>query len=171
MMGTVLRRVLLVAVPIFVVGCGSAPEPAAVEQGSAEMMGVTPGTSINAIMVALVDHAGHNLWNVEKEGMAPKTDADWLTVEEHAVQLIAAAPAITSGGTGVTDMIWSHNPSWRAHAQQMADAGAAALAAANARNLDALVAANGQVVESCEGCHKEFKPDLPTEGIVHTHDH
>jgi hypothetical protein len=33
------------------------------------------------------------------------------------------------------------------------------------------VAANGQVVESCEGCHKEFKPDLPTEGIVHTHDH
>jgi cytochrome c556 len=53
----------------------------------------------------------------------------------------------------------------------MADAGAAALAAANARNLDALVAANGQVVESCEGCHKEFKPDLPTEGIVHTHDH
>jgi len=35
----------------------------------------------------------------------------------------------------------------------------------------ALVAANRQLVESCEQCHKEFKPALPTEGIVHIHAH
>jgi hypothetical protein len=29
---------------------------------------VKPEVSINAVMVALVDHAGHQLWNVEVEG-------------------------------------------------------------------------------------------------------
>ena len=37
------------------------------------------------------------------------------------------------------------------------------------KNLGALVKANGQLVESCEQCHKAFKPNLPTEGILHPH--
>jgi cytochrome c556 len=43
----------------------------------------------------------------------------------------------------------------------MSDAGQAALKATEGKDLKALVAANGQLVESCEGCHKEFKPELP----------
>ncbi len=57
-----------------------------------------PEVSINAVMVALVDHAAHNLWEVEREGRAPKTEADWENVVEHAVQMVAAGPAITVGG-------------------------------------------------------------------------
>ena len=53
----------------------------------------------------------------------------------------------------------------------MSDAAVAALKAAEGKNLDALVAADGQLVDSCESCHKEFKPELPSEGIVHTHAH
>ena len=87
------------------------------------------------------------------------------------MQIVAAGPAITAGGTGSTDATWANAPTWRAHAQAMSDAGLAALTAAQGRNQDALVEANGRLVESCEGCHKEFKPDLPTEGIVHTHMH
>jgi cytochrome c556 len=120
-------------------------------------------------MVALVDHAGHQLWNVEVEGKAPKTDADWENVEEHAVQIAAAGPAITVGGTGPSDAVWVKSRSWQAHAQRMSDAGVAAMNAAKSKNFNALVTANGQLVESCVGCHKEFKPDLPTEGILHSH--
>jgi hypothetical protein len=25
------------------------------------------------------------------------------------------------------------------------------------------------MIEACEGWHREFKPDLPTEGVVHPH--
>ena len=128
-----------------------------------------PEVSINAVMVALVDHAGHQLWNVEVEGKAPKTDADWENVEEHAVQMAAAGPAITVGGTGPSDAIWVKSPTWQGHAQRMSDAGVAAMKAAKSKNLEALVQANGQLVQSCIACHKEFKPDLPTEGIVHGH--
>jgi cytochrome c556 len=53
----------------------------------------------------------------------------------------------------------------------LSNAGLAALKAAEAKNLEALVAANGQVVEACESCHKQFKPALPSEGITHTHAH
>lgn len=120
-------------------------------------------------MVALIDHAAHNLWDVEREGRKPTTDADWQTVSEHATQIAAAGAAITAGGTGPSDDLWSSAAAWRSHAQRMSAAGVQALRAAESRNFDALVVANGQLVESCESCHKEFKPSLPTEGIVHRH--
>jgi hypothetical protein len=53
----------------------------------------------------------------------------------------------------------------------MSDARVAALNAAKSKNFEALVAANGGLVESCEQCHKAFKPELPSEGIVHPHTH
>lgn len=154
--------------------CNTAPAPAPeASTGSTQSASTAavPEVSINAVMVALVDHAAHNLWDVEREGKAPKSDADWANVVEHAVQIAAAGPAITVGGTGANDGVWVRTASWRAHAQRMSDAGVAALKAANSKNLESLVAANGQLVETCEACHKEFKPDLPTEGIVHGHAH
>ena len=125
--------------------------------------------SINAEMVALVDHAGHELWDVEKAG--PKATIDWANVEHHAIQLAAAGTLVRSAGTGVSDREWVASASWQKWAQAMSDAGMAAHKAAQAKNRDALVAANGQLVESCEGCHKELKPALPSEGITHSHEH
>jgi hypothetical protein len=142
------------------------PEPAAAPPTTSA---ISPSVSINAMMVDLVDHAGHNLWAVEREGKAPKKDADWENVEEHAVQLVAAASAITAGGTGPNDLVWIGTPSWRGRAQRLADAATEAVGAAQAKKLDALVAANGKIVEACEGCHKEFKPSLPSEGLAHKH--
>jgi cytochrome c556 len=85
--------------------------------------------------------------------------------------MAAAGPAITAGGTGSNDNVWAGSASWRGHAQRMSDAGVAAFTAAQGKNLEALLKANGQLVESCESCHKEFKADLPTEGIAHGHAH
>jgi hypothetical protein len=163
--------------------CGSAPDAETTttpESASSADAGagagspparITPGVSVNAIMVGLVDHAAHNLWNVEQENRAPKSEDDWEIIAEHAIQIVAAGPAITSGGTGVTDNVWADSASWRNYAQQMSNAGGAAFNAARERNLDALVKANGELVQSCESCHKEFKPELPSEGIVHGHAH
>jgi len=159
---------------LLLVACGGpAQQPA--QQSSvaspAPATAVKPEVSINAVMVALVDHAGHQLWNVERDGGAPRTDADWAAVQEHAVQLAAAGPAISVGGTGPSDNIWVQSPDWRRDAQAMSDAAMSAMNAAKAKNFEELVAANGRIVESCESCHKQFKPELPTEGIVHTHAH
>ena len=156
--------------------CTAAPAPPASQPSPAPAAPpppaptvLNPTVSINEVMVDVIDHAGHNLWQVERRGKAPKTDQDWDNVEEHAVQLLAAATTITVGGTGPNDKVWISTPSWREHAKKMADAAADAMAAGQNKKFDALVAANGKLVDACEGCHKEFKPNLPSEGITHRH--
>jgi cytochrome c556 len=158
-----------------IVGCSS---PAPVEQqkpaqpaAEAAAASVRSPVSINAEMVTIVDHAGHQLWDVERPGKAPKTDADWANIEEHATQIAAAGALVAVPGTGVHDVTWTGSPGWQKWARAMSDAGLAAVKASQQRNLDQLVAANGQLVDACESCHKEFKPELPSEGIVHAHEH
>ena len=147
----------------------SAPAPAAAAKPAEPA--VTPTLSFNALMVSLIDNAGHVLWDVEKEGFAPKDDADWLEVEDHGVQLAAAATLLQLGGTGPADNGWVQQVGWKTNAQAMGVAGMAASAAAKARNKEALVKANGELVAACEGCHKQFKPSLPTEGLAHQRPH
>jgi len=127
--------------------------------------------SLNAAMVRLVDHSAHDLWDIEQPGRQPKTENDWENVEHHATQVVLAGATIRLEGTGVHDREWVMDEKWQAAAKAMSDAGVAALAAAEARNFEGVVAANGQLAESCESCHKEFKPSLPSEGIIHKHTH
>jgi hypothetical protein len=132
---------------------------------------VVSPVSINAEMVRIVDHAGHQLWNAEKPEMAPKTDADWENIVEHATQVAAAGVLIRLEGTGPNDRTFVQDPDWQKFAMAVSAAGMAALKAGEARNREALVAANGQLVEACESCHRQFKPALPSEGIMHIHAH
>ena len=113
-----------------VVGC-SAPanqQPAAsfqpaqpVTQPAPSLQG--PPVSINAEMVSFVDHAGHALWDVEREGKAPKTDADWALVEDHATQLAAAGSLLMLPGTGVNDKMLTDQPDWQKWTRTLSDAG------------------------------------------------
>ena len=73
-------------------------------------------------------------------------------------------------GTGPNDRTFVQDPDWQKFARALSTAGLAALKAGEAKS-QALVAANGQLVETCEGCHKQFKPALPSEGIMHSHLH
>ena len=145
------------------VGCNRAG------QQTASPLPVPPGFSINAEMVGLVDHAAHALWDVEREEHAPKSDEDWAEVEDSAVQLAAAGTVIALGGTGPADPGWAQLPDWTRFSRDLRDAALLARTAAQGKNLDALVKVNGQIVDVCEGCHKQFKPELPTERIVHRH--
>jgi hypothetical protein len=139
----------------------SGTQPAAAPQG--------PPVSINAEMVSFVDHAAHALWDVERNGNAPKTDEDWALVEDHATQLAAAGSLLRLPGTGVNDKTLTVQPDWEKWTRALSDAGTGALTASKAKDLKALVAANSQLVDACEGCHKRFKPALPSEGINHRH--
>ncbi len=156
---------------VLLYGCSTAVEqPQGNQPPSRLQPAVSPGVSINALMVAWIDHSGHALWDVEQEGRAPKTDADWREVERHATQLVASGTLIALGGTGPADPGWAQSPDWQRYSQELTNAGAAALNATRTRNFEALVTANGQLVEVCENCHKEFKPEVPTEGKTHQPD-
>jgi hypothetical protein len=126
---------------------------------------VAPETSINALMVALVDHAAHEIW--EAASAATLTGRDWQTVEQHAIQLIAAGSLISIGGTGREDENWAATPAWQEWSRALSEGGLAALAAVESADQEALHAAGERIVDTCFGCHDRFKPDAPTEGLMH----
>jgi hypothetical protein len=165
---------LIPSVVCLLAACGRTPDtrqasaPAPATPATIE---VTSPVSINAVMVRVVDHAAHRLWDVERDGMAPRTDADWETLEEHATQVAAAGALIRLEGTGVNDRTFVQQKDWQTWAKTVSDAGLDAFKAAEGRNLQGLVVANGKLVDACEGCHKRFKPAIPSEGITHTHVH
>lgn len=147
-------------------GCQATEDDAPVTAATSQ---VEPATSINAVMVGVVDHAAHHIWDIGRDGMAPQDDRDWDEVTHAAIQLIAAGPYLTLGGTGQMDAEWVAQPGWQGWARALEAAGVAALDAGNRRDLDGVLAAGDELIMACEGCHTEYKPDLPTEGIVHPH--
>lgn len=164
----------VVVVVLMIAGCSAPKEeqaaaPAAVPAPAPSAPVVKLATSLNAAMVRIVDHSAHDLWEIERTGNQPKTEDAWGLVEHHATLVVGAGAVIQLEGTGVHDREWVADEKWQAAAKAMTDAGVAALKAAEARNFDGVVAANGLLAESCESCHKEFKPSLPSEGILHKH--
>jgi hypothetical protein len=175
-MTTTLRYALMGALGVcLAAGCSAPAEPpprsAQVPPAAASAPELVSPVSINAEMVWLVDHASHQLWNVEQPERAPKTAADWENLVEHATQIAAAGVLMRLPGTGPSDRTFVQHPDWQKYSVAISTAGMAALKAAEAKNQEALVTANGQLVEACEGCHTQFKPALPTEGITHRHAH
>lgn len=122
-------------------------------------------TSINEIMVMAVDYAAHWIWDAQQE--PPATEEDWFRIRVHATQLVALGSVIALGGTGVADNGWVRSPEWVRDSQALVAASLNALEAAESQNLDALNAAGDQLVETCTSCHDTFKPELPTEGLLH----
>lgn len=126
--------------------------------------------SINAVMVTLIDHSAHYIWDY---GVMERniTDEEWLTVEYYAIQLAASGPLITLGGSGPMDKVWMQSPMWIEFSRQMSNAAMLALEASSNKDKAQLVSAGDILVGTCEACHAAFKPDVPTEGYLHMPDY
>jgi cytochrome c556 len=122
--------------------------------------------SINQVMVAVVDDAAHMIWeggNTQK----PLTKGQWQTIELHTYQLQAAATLISMGGTGKSDAGWTASPGFQANVRKLSAMAITARHAVDTKDQKALRKAGDDLVTVCEGCHKQFKPSAPTEGIYH----
>ena len=144
-------------------------EPEPTQETAAPAPSVPLGVSINAVMVGLVDHASHSIWEAATPEKAPKNDKAWEEVQHHAIQLAGAGSVIAMPGTGSADAAWVKNPEWQGYAKALSEAGVMAWDAAKQKDVKALSDAGDKLVGTCEGCHKAYKGELPTEGIVHPH--
>lgn len=154
-----------------VTACGPTAPTKAPDQvaAAASATAPKPALSVNEMMVMIVDRPGELLWDVEKPGHGPKTDEAWYQLENHAVEVQSAATLIQLGGTGPADADWAAKPGWKTSAEALGVAAQHSRAAAKAKDLVALVKANGEIVDACEACHKEFKPEIPTGGLFMHH--
>jgi len=122
--------------------------------------------SINAVMVSLVDQAAHEIWDGGNQDR-DLTDREWLLIEQHSLQLAAAGTVISLGGTGPADRGWALSPAWQDWSRKLGVIALEAKQAVDAKSKVALRDAGDKLTDTCESCHKIFKPDVPTEGIMH----
>ncbi|MDP3492904.1 MAG: hypothetical protein Q8R82_07305 [Hyphomonadaceae bacterium] len=119
--------------------------------------------SINAIMVALVDHASEPLW---LDAYEPPATADrWLEAQYNAYQMAISGKLIQLAGTGPNDADWVTDPDWIKMSDELSAAGMDALQASIMQDAAMLNTAGDRLVAACEACHKQFKPGLTSMGI------
>jgi hypothetical protein len=106
--------------------------------------------SMSDLMVKIIYPASDALFYIESR--TPKTDAEWTALEGQALMLAESANLLMLPGRA------RDQKQWMADSKLMLDAGAAAVKAAKAKNVEAIVALSDQLYESCTACHKHYRP-------------
>lgn len=135
------------------VACGGGGEPAQARLP----------ISINEVMASLINHAADPIWAAAWRN--PQTEREWRELEHLARQLQVGGALLAIPGRGPLDEEWTSNSDWGGYAADLSAAAGRAVDAARGRNAQQVAAAGDQIVEICEGCHIDFKPDLPTMNI------
>lgn len=140
----------------------AAPEPAVTSAPASDAAVSRLPVSLNAVMVAMVNHAADPIWVAAWRN--PETDAEWRELERRAVQLELAGTLLGVPGTGPLDDAWAGSEDWQRWSNDMRVVGENAVRAVQSRDMEAISLVGDDLVEICEGCHIQFKPNLPTGG-------
>ncbi|MEX2335588.1 MAG: hypothetical protein WD600_15105, partial [Pseudohongiella sp.] len=91
----------------------------------------------------------------------PQNENDWRELEHLAFQVQVGGGLMQAAGTGPMDAEWVADPEWQRLAAQLEQDGIRAVNAVRSRNVALMQRAGGQLIETCESCHREFASDLP----------
>ena len=167
-----------------------APIPSAAPMTSASgSVEPVPNATINEIMRLQSEPAADAIWNSVKtvsnasgvHEFRPRTDAEWAVIDRSARILMAVAEFVVqparrlvrpgvemeAGGTlsaeAIQARIAANRRLFAEKARALDGAAREALAAAQARDAERLLAVGGPIDEACEGCHVEFYYPEPEE--------
>jgi len=108
-------------------------------------------TAANAVVrdlhVRIITPSSDALFTAESK--APGKDSEWLQLETSAKALADAATALSS--------LPQATVAWITFATTLRAEATTAARAAKARNVAALIDANGRIVASCEACHDDYR--------------
>jgi hypothetical protein len=116
---------------------------------AAQQPGIKPVASLMQLHEAMISPSSDAIFDVGRE--APKDDRAWTAVRNHAVVLAESGNMLMLEGRA------KDKGDWMKFSTALADAAAAALRAAEAKNLDALLEAGDRIVPVCEACHEPYR--------------
>jgi hypothetical protein len=119
---------------------GQPPVPRVVQQ---------PVGTMSELMITIVYPASDAIFYISTR--TPASEADWIALQGKALMVAEAGNLLMMPAHRRDDERWLDD------ARLMRDAGAAAFRAAKAKNLEALVALNDQLYESCVTCHQHYR--------------
>lgn len=108
-----------------------------------------PGFGVTDVMDAMVVPASDALFGVGRA--EPDSEQAWIALRHQAVILGEAGRALTAPGR-------SRGAEWDSWSVAMSDAAESAAQAIDARDVDAVLFAGGDIIESCTGCHRVYLP-------------
>ena len=146
--------------------------------------GFIPEITVDEIMASVVMPSAQIVWDavgvdVSEKGQVekkPETEEQWAALRAAAITLAEATNSLVVPGrhaapaskpasdpssgelsaAAIEELLAKQRPAWIAHAQVLHVAAMQAVAAIDARNLDAISEAGGTIDEACEGCHLQF---------------
>ena len=104
---------------------------------------------VTDVMDAMVVPASDALFGVGRA--EPESEQAWIALRHQAVILGEAGYALTAPGR-------SRGADWDAWSIAMSEAAEGAAAAIDARDVDGVLFAGGDIIESCTGCHRVYLP-------------
>ena len=130
-------------------GRGPTPDP--------EQPAYRPVGSIRDTMEWILDPAADVVWGsagfvITAEGetdLQPTSDAGWRRVRNSAALLAESGNLLMMPGR-------SAGPDWQAYARALGEAGRDTLAAAEAKDAQALFDAGGRLYQACPDCHTQY---------------
>jgi cytochrome c553 len=108
-----------------------------------------PVANMSQLMINIIYPTSDAIFYVERA--APKNDREWGALRATALTLA------DSGNLLMMDKRARDQGDWIKDAKLLVDAGAAAYKAAQAKNLDAIVALNNQLYTACVTCHEQYR--------------
>jgi len=122
----------------------------------ASALAQSPSTT-KQLMVDLIHPASNDILLLIFRG-GPKDEKDWAVVRRSALTL-AESGNVLAGRGPARDAVWLKD------SKLLADMGAAAYKAAQAKDASALAALADPLDASCTACHKQYRPNIfPREG-------
>jgi hypothetical protein len=152
----------VVSVALFVSGIGFIVAGARTAQRAVPVEAApatTPVATVQQIMRGIVapaatvvfDSVGTIVSAAGIEERAPKTDEEWAEVGSSAAALVESGNLLVMGDRAVD------RDDWLKMSRALADAGLAALKAAEAKNADGILSAGEVINESCDNCHQKYQ--------------
>jgi hypothetical protein len=146
-----------------VVACLWTTEKSAAQTSALVAAPIKPVVSVNVLMVKFVDQAADAVWTAAVH--PPARACEWQQVEYRAIQLATTGTLLREGGTGPLDMQWRDSPRWGFFADKMSSLALAAAQAARDKDVGAMRKVGDELIRNCEACHRQFKPEIPTQNI------
>jgi len=116
-----------------------------------------PIPTMKQLMLDLIHPASNDILLAIARG-GPANESEWATVRRSAVTLAESGNLLIMPGRS------RNQDEWTKDVKLLADAGAAAYKAAEARDVKALVNVAGALDASCTTCHRAYRPNVFPQG-------
>jgi len=109
-----------------------------------------PVATVSQIMLAITYPYSDALLYIERK--PPQTDNEWNALEKQALMLAESGNLLMMEGRA------RDQGDWMQDAKLLVEAGVASVKAVRAKDVQAILALNDQIVTSCTTCHTKYHP-------------